>query len=73
MNQHEVLITVEDGSVIGGLGAAVATIAAEEQWQGQIIKLGIPDYFPAHGHNIDLQKEAGYDTAGILNALQTFA
>ena len=73
MNQHEVLITVEDGSVIGGLGAAVASFAAEEQWQGQIIKLGIPDYFPAHGHNSDLQKEAGYDTAGILNALKTFA
>jgi 1-deoxy-D-xylulose-5-phosphate synthase len=73
MDQHEILITVEDGSIIGGFGAAVSSFAAQEQWHGQIMKLGIPDDFPAHGHNDDLQKEAGYDTAGILNALMRFA
>ncbi len=72
MDQHDVLITVEDGSIIGGLGAAVASYSAQQQWKGQLVTLGIPDYFPAHGSNNDLQHEAGYDVAGILNTLNRF-
>ncbi|MEY3984275.1 MAG: hypothetical protein RL160_1834 [Bacteroidota bacterium] len=72
MDQHDVLITIEDGSIIGGLGAAVASFAAQMQWKGQLVNLGIPDYFPPHGYNNDLQHEAGYDVAGILNTLGRF-
>jgi len=73
MHTHEVLITVEDGSIIGGLGSAVMAHAAAKNWKGIIHPLGIPDVFPAHGSNAFLQKEAGYDTAGILHTLNHYA
>jgi 1-deoxy-D-xylulose-5-phosphate synthase len=69
MNTHDVLITIEDGCISGGLASAVASFTAAHGWKGRIHSLGIPDYFPSHGSNTDLQREAGYDTAGILHLL----
>lgn len=72
MKSHEILITVEDGCVTGGLGSAVTSFAAKHRYQGQIHCLGIPDEFPAHGSNADLQRAAGYDTEGILKVLNLY-
>jgi len=41
------IFTIEEHSVIGGLGAAIAEILAESDWQGRFRIIGIPDEYPA--------------------------
>jgi transketolase len=40
------LVTVEDHSVIGGLGSAVAEYMAESGFSARLIRVGYPDVFP---------------------------
>ena len=68
---HEVLIrfgkviTVEDGTVTGGLGSAVSEFITDHQYNTQLVRLGIPDRFVEQGSIGELQKECGYDAKGI--------
>lgn len=53
------VITIEDGTVIGGLGSTVAAFASKHGYTNQIDMLGIPDVFPEHGTVQELQELAG--------------
>lgn len=59
------IITVEDGTVIGGLGSAVASFAATHHYEAELIILGIPDVFPEHGTVAQLQDLVGISPSKI--------
>lgn len=61
------IITVEDGSIIGGLGSAVLEFKNDNHCQATCIRLGIPDRFIQQGNPEELFKECGFDVAGIVN------
>ncbi len=63
------VITVEDGTIIGGFGSAVTDFAAENQYTAKIKKLGIPDRFIQHGSPAELYAECGFDSVGIRKAI----
>lgn len=65
----DTVVTVEDGTVIGGLGTAVAEFASANNYGAKIIKLGIPDRFIQHGTPAQLYAECGFDVQGIKNAI----
>ncbi|MDR1865557.1 MAG: 1-deoxy-D-xylulose-5-phosphate synthase [Bacteroidales bacterium] len=65
--KHRCLITVEDGTVEGGLGSAVLEFAAEHHYSASVQRLGIPDRFVAHGTIAELQCECGYNAEGIVS------
>ena len=59
---HEVVITIEEGSV-GGLGAHVLTLASDEGWTDAGLKIRtmrLPDTFQDHD-----SPDKQYDTAGL--------
>jgi 1-deoxy-D-xylulose-5-phosphate synthase len=62
---YEHLITVEDGTIVGGLGSAVLEFMAENGYKNSVSRLGIPDRFVEHGSNEELHRECGYDATGI--------
>lgn len=65
------IITVEDHTIIGGLGSAVCeTLAACENpvCRVQVKRLGIPDKFAPNGTAEELYKYYGYDYDGIYKA-----
>lgn len=64
------IITVEDGTVVGGLASAIQEYMAEKGLSARHIKLGIPDRFVEHGSACELHTECGYDTNGIINAVK---
>jgi 1-deoxy-D-xylulose-5-phosphate synthase len=64
--RHKKLITVEDASVVGGLGSAVLEFVNQHAYAVQVETLGIPDRFITHGSVSELQHECGYDAAGIV-------
>jgi 1-deoxy-D-xylulose-5-phosphate synthase len=68
---HQQIITVEDGTIVGGLGSAVTEFAHDHQYPVHIRRLGIPDHFVAHGTVEELYRECGYDAEGIAAAAKT--
>ncbi|EAS20435.1 deoxyxylulose-5-phosphate synthase [Flavobacteria bacterium BBFL7] len=67
--QHEHIITIEDGTVIGGLGSVVVDYASAKAYKNNIYKLGIPDAFIQHGPTKDLHKIAGIDSETVFNLI----
>ncbi|MFT3950261.1 MAG: transketolase C-terminal domain-containing protein [Agriterribacter sp.] len=64
------IITVEDGTVTGGFGSAVLEFMAAHGYNANVKILGIPDEVIEHGTPKELQKEAGYDTAAIIETIR---
>ena len=62
---HTALVTVEDGTVKGGFGTAVAEVLIENNYQIPLKRLGVPDSFVEHGTVEELKHELGYDAEGI--------
>ena len=67
-SKHKKIITLEDASIVGGLGSAVIEYMNDNSYKAKVIRLGIPDRFVEHGTQEELYKECGFDAAGILTA-----
>jgi len=63
------VITVEDGTVIGGLHGAVAEYLGSTGFGGKIIAAGIPDRFIGQGKICELHAECGLDTESMIKLI----
>lgn len=70
LSKFKYIITVEDGTIVGGLGSAVLEFAADNDYSLNIKRLGIPDRFVEHGTQSELYRECEYDKAGIVKAIR---
>lgn len=70
--QFKKVLTIEDGSIKGGLASAVAEFKAQHNYPAQIKSLGIPDEFIEHGKPEELKHICGFDVKGIMEALLSF-
>lgn len=59
------IVTVEDGTIMGGLGTAVADWMCEHGYHVDITKIGIPDKFIDQGTVAELHKLCGMDSDSI--------
>lgn len=59
------VITIEDGTVIGGFGSAVTEFAAANHYTSNITILGIPDEFIEHGTVNELQQFCKIDVKSL--------
>ncbi|MBK7029916.1 MAG: 1-deoxy-D-xylulose-5-phosphate synthase [Bacteroidales bacterium] len=62
------VITVEDGTILGGLGSAVIEFANDHGFSAEIHRLGVPDRFIEQGTLEELHRECGFDVEGIVEA-----
>jgi 1-deoxy-D-xylulose-5-phosphate synthase len=62
---HDALVTVEEGSVVGGAGSAVSEALAAAGVLKPVLHLGLPDRFIDHGEYGQLMAQCGLDAAGI--------
>lgn len=65
------IITVEEHSVIGGLGSAVCDVVAEKA-PAKVLKIGIHDVFGESGAAIELIKKYGLDSESIYHKVKEF-
>ena len=65
------IITVEDGTIMGGFGSAVMEYFNDNDYATIVKRLGVPDKFIEHGAQDELQKECGFDTNGIIRAVRS--
>jgi len=64
------LMTVEENSVVGGFGSAVAEVLLRRGITGVKMKtIGLPDSFIRHGSQSDLRREVGLDASGIAHSV----
>ncbi|PUE30023.1 1-deoxy-D-xylulose-5-phosphate synthase [Limnohabitans sp. JirII-29] len=62
---HEALVTVEEGALMGGAGSAVLEALQQLQLLKPVLTLGVADVFTEHGDPVKLLVELGLDAAGI--------
>ncbi|EJN08744.1 1-deoxy-D-xylulose-5-phosphate synthase [Herbaspirillum sp. YR522] len=66
---HDALVTVEEGCIMGGAGAAVSEALAAAGIVKPILHLGLPDRFIDHGDAAQLLVQCGLDGAGIAASI----
>ncbi len=64
-NTHETLVTIEEASVQGSAGSAVAEFLAAQGLSNKLIQLGLPDTFIDQGDPALMLTSVGLDAAGI--------
>ena len=65
------VITVEDGTVVGGLGSCVSQWMAQRPQAPRITMLGIPDEFVHQGTVAQLKAQCGIDAASIFHSIES--
>ncbi len=64
--KYHKIITIEDGTIIGGFGSAVLEFMNANHYNAEVKIMGIPDRLVEHGTLKELRAEAGYDAAAIV-------
>ncbi|MBC5743546.1 transketolase [Lachnospiraceae bacterium MD308] len=64
------VVTVEDHSINGGLGGAVAEVLCEAGYKGNFKRIGMPDEFAVLGAVDDIYHYYGMDRHGIVKELR---
>jgi 1-deoxy-D-xylulose-5-phosphate synthase len=67
---HSLLVTIEENTVQGGAGSAVAEFLAQHGICKPLIILGLPDNFIEQGDPAKLLAECGLDATGITTSIQ---
>ncbi|MBR1571507.1 MAG: transketolase family protein [Lachnospiraceae bacterium] len=65
------VVTVEEHSIIGGLGSAVAEVLAEKQ-PAKLLRIGVEDRFGESGPAVKLLEKYKLDAAGIYKKVKAF-
>ncbi len=68
--QYEKLVTVEDGTIEGGIGSAILEFMATHGYKNDVKILGIPDRLVEHGTPKELYRECGYDAQSITDTVR---
>jgi 1-deoxy-D-xylulose-5-phosphate synthase len=64
--KHTRVITIEDGTIVGGFGSACLEFFAEHNYKPNLEMLGMPDRIVEHGKQPQLWEECGYDAKAIV-------
>lgn len=68
---YDLLITLEEGAVLGGIGEHVAALVAKlpKQNKAQVLTLGLPDQFIMEAPRDMLLKKQGLDNMGVMQSI----
>ncbi len=64
------IVTIEDGTIVGGFGSAVLEFMNEHQYKAEVEILGIPDRIVEHGSLKELYSECNYDARSIADSVR---
>lgn len=63
------IITIEDGTILGGMSSAVLEFMSENRYHPDVYALGLPDTFVEHGSISELREICGIDDESIKNKI----
>jgi 1-deoxy-D-xylulose-5-phosphate synthase len=73
VHDHKLLVTVEDGTVVNGFGAALAAVAQTTAPDVRVVTLGAPDRIFEHAPRAQQLAEVGLTGAGIAARVRALA
>ena len=65
------VVTIEDGTVVGGLGSKVEEVIFENRLNIKLEKFAYPDEFVKHGSVNEIEKKYGLDVGSIVECLNS--
>ncbi|MDO9166188.1 MAG: 1-deoxy-D-xylulose-5-phosphate synthase, partial [Rhodoferax sp.] len=68
--EHEALVTIEEGAIMGGAGSAVSEALNAAGVLKPLLQLGLRDEFIEHGDHVRLLALQGLDATGIQSAIE---
>ena len=68
--KYKALVTIEDGTTIGGFGSSVLNFANTHNYKQKIKILGVKDEFVEHGSVAQLQQLQNMDVESIINEIE---
>ena len=68
--EHELLVTVEEGVLLGGFGSGVLEALSDGGLAPRILRVGLPDRYVTHGAPKLLHAEVGYTSERIAERVQ---
>ncbi len=69
---HDVLVTLEENVIAGGVGSAVNDFLQAQQILMPVLNIGLPDKFVEQGSREELLAECRLDTQGIMEQTEKF-
>ncbi|EPE37364.1 1-deoxy-D-xylulose-5-phosphate synthase [Candidatus Photodesmus katoptron] len=72
IENHDMLVTIEDNVIAGGAGSAVVEYMMKEKLIKPVLNLGLPDRFIAQGTQEELHQELDLDPDGIEKAIRDY-
>lgn len=66
------IVTLEEHSLIGGVGEAISSLLMEKGTGARVLKIGLRDQFYPHGARAKLLEEAGLTAEKILQSVSNF-
>ena len=69
-DNYSKIYTIEDGTMIGGVGSAVEEWMMDNGYKPNIVRLGLPDEFVEHGSQAELYGMLGLDVEGIVKRMR---
>ncbi|MER2512645.1 MAG: 1-deoxy-D-xylulose-5-phosphate synthase [Nitrosomonas ureae] len=67
---HNLLVTVEENTVMGGAGSAVIESLNSQRIQVGVLQLGLPDIFIEQGDHAQMLADCGLDSSGIIKSVR---
>jgi 1-deoxy-D-xylulose-5-phosphate synthase len=70
--QHNKIVTLEENSLAGGFGSAVAEYFTDNNYKNDLLRIGLPDCFIEHGTQKELHHLLEIDPEGICSKVKKF-
>jgi 1-deoxy-D-xylulose-5-phosphate synthase len=71
--EYENIVTIEDGTIIGGFGTAIAEFKSKYKYKNDVQILGIPDQFIEQGTVEELQRFSKISVENLITVLSTYS
>ncbi|HEB55020.1 MAG TPA: 1-deoxy-D-xylulose-5-phosphate synthase [Gammaproteobacteria bacterium] len=71
-NSHDLLVTIEDNTIIGGAGSAVNECLVAQQVLVSVLNMGLPDVFLEQASREQLLADASLSSSGIIRHIENF-
>ena len=70
VQQHDLIVTIEDNAIAGGAGSAVAEYLNQQHVGTNLLQIGFPDELINHGEPEQLLADWHLDKSGILQTIE---
>lgn len=69
---HDLLVTVEENTIMGGAGSAVMESLSKQKIIVKILQLGLPDAYLEQGDHVQMLADCGLSKEGIIQSVHEY-